>query len=283
MANLSDFPSSPIVEATNLSDTVSNISAANISADVAALDSVAQDFSVEDFGTLRSPASSTEDCSDIHGTYYNKKGHEVTVYQVGCFLKVRMYWDGEVGEVLKPGRIVGDDFRIQDFRKPGRVGTVGDLFFGDDASWSKNKQDAATLDAVGAVAVSVATQGARGLPNTAIVNIALANKTGNFSGSFGKSSDESKSSDDSNTSTNTSANTSVNASEWNISLNSTLSSTSSVVQAAGDDDEDFLVDENCPDATGTYETNAGGQLQEVTVYQIGCFLKVKGLFNGEMT
>jgi len=248
-------------------------------------------LSTEDVSAIRQDftPSSTSKCTDVHGKYTSMVGQEVEVYQVGCFLKVKMPSnDGEKAS-LKSGRIVGEDLRVEGLHTSGRVTADGDIFFADDNQWMRGSK-AVTLSS------DVATDSSAdsALPNSAIVNTALANSTGNVSDTA--MSVEATFSNESNTTfanasaanttsanitfANASANitdaqSELNVTSLNVSLNYTLP-TSSVVQAAdANDDEDFLVDQDCPDVSGTYETTQGAELQEVTVYQIGCYLKVK--------
>jgi len=223
----------------------------------------------------------TSPCNDIHGSYTDNGGKTVSIDQVGCDVMVKLSTGSE--DVQLGGKLAGEVVKIQNFEHAGLVNPDGALFFADGTMWTKKDATAdssyqthlaVTADAAADVDAADAADAAASeapfrAPNEAIVNVALANLTGNFSGSV--------------TAANESNTTFTNASEANISLNATLSSTSSVVETADDEDEEeILVDEHCPDVTGTYENMQGAEAKEVTVYQIGCFVKVKLYWDEEL-
>jgi len=50
-----------------------------------------------------------KECADISGKYAANTGKDVTVYQNGCFVKVKTIQDDAVGEVILPGYIGVND------------------------------------------------------------------------------------------------------------------------------------------------------------------------------
>jgi len=91
------------------------------------------------------PVPDADGCSDVRGKYKDTQGQEVTVFQVGCLLKVKMLW-GEEGEVMKAGRVDGQKINVQDFAQDGEATALGDILFADGASWERtDKSEVATV------------------------------------------------------------------------------------------------------------------------------------------
>jgi len=76
-----------------------------------------------------------KECTNIRGEYDDGKGHPLTVYQVGCFVKVKMFWDQQTGYKIVSGAIEADSLSVQDFSMPGKIMNTGDVSFSDGGNW----------------------------------------------------------------------------------------------------------------------------------------------------
>jgi len=210
---------------------------------------------------------SDDDCTDVHGQYESSLGEHVTVYQIGCFLKVKYDLENEEKDILKSGRIVGEDVRVQDMHTFGRATEEGDIHFADGKHWSKK-----------------GSKGKGG--NNDLVIPALANATGNLSEANTFASDteaidaahlveSGEIQQDSTPAGNKDlviaalANATGNLSEANTFGSDTEAIDAAHLVESGEIQQDSTPassDDNCSDVHGAYQSTKG---RAITVYQVG--------------
>jgi len=84
-------------------------------------------------------------CADVGGEYKDQKGNDVSVYQAGCYVKVKLVWNESVGIVLLPGTVERDGLHVDYFAAVGDTESEGKITFSDGGVWTQSSSTPAAL------------------------------------------------------------------------------------------------------------------------------------------
>jgi len=92
-------------------------------------------------------ATTTDSCGNVTGNYLNARGSFVTITQVGCHIKIQMFWDEKQGDITVGGYVFGNVIHAKRFRAMGQVDPAsGTVNWFDGKVWKKlSGQESAEL------------------------------------------------------------------------------------------------------------------------------------------